>query len=131
MYPSVTHGDQVVIYLTQDVEYGDIILFNYKDGQLLKRVVGMPGDRFFTTPHGVLFSDPKHTVKNESYVTLKEEYVLPYLINCGDPKVHQVPPGHVFVLGDNRPFSGDSREIGPIPIKSIRGKAIFRLLRKL
>lgn len=39
-----------------------------------------------------------------------------------------VPPDHVYVLGDNRPVSLDSRYLGPVPLRSIRGKATFIFL---
>jgi len=38
-----------------------------------------------------------------------------------------VPPGHVFVMGDNRENSLDSRSFGPVPVSSIEGKAVFRV----
>lgn len=41
---------------------------------------------------------------------------------CALPRAIRVPPGHFFVLGDNRPYSSDSRSWGPVPLGSIEGR---------
>ena len=44
---------------------------------------------------------------------------------CMERKQYQIPPNHVFVMGDNRQNSNDSRQWGPVPITNVKGKAMF------
>lgn len=56
-----------------------------------------------------------------------EEYLDNDVItNCRDKSLWKIPKNHVFVIGDNRLNSSDSRNFGPIEIKKVRGKAFFR-----
>lgn len=102
----------------------DIVIFNpsiEKSSYFIKRVIGLPGDI-------VKISGGKVYVNNEE---LDENYLFPdsYTKAGLDPLVVDIPEGHVFVLGDNRDNSEDSRDprLGPIPIKSIKGHAVFRV----
>ena len=51
----------------------------------------------------------------------------PYLTSTGGKDIAQrvVPPLHIFVVGDNRQFSNDSRNFGPVPIENVIGRAWF------
>lgn len=107
---------------------GEIIVFklaNYDGPPLIKRVVGLPGER-------VVVSGGKVTIYNKESpngLTLKETYIDPSYPTEGeiDSKVNQ---GQVFVLGDNRApgASLDSRIFGPVNETQIYGKALLRLL---
>lgn len=85
------------------------------DSELIKRIVGLPGE-VIEARDGHLLIDGR---------PLTEPY-LPDGLRTDDFGPVTVPEGHVFVMGDNRPNSHDSRfeDIGPIPIDSIVGRAI-------
>lgn len=102
----------------------DIVIFNppiEKNSYFIKRVIGLPGDTVKISGGKVYVNDKE----------LDENYLLPgsYTDAVLDPLVVNVPEDYVFVLGDNRDNSEDSRDprLGPIPIKSIKGRAVFRI----
>ena len=105
-------------------ERGDIVLFRDPEGgaePLIKRVVGLPGDRI-AVHHGKLFLNGRPR---------KESYVVNRACVRGMPKTCsfgpiKVPGGHVFVMGDNRANSYDSRFFGPVPEDFLIGEALFR-----
>ena len=134
MEPTLEKGDRVLVnkisYDLHDVNRGDVIVFELDeedvgpDGikDLIKRVVGLPGD-VIESRDGVVYVNDR---------ALDEPYLAEGTIT-GDPADSRNPPierqtvpdGHVFVLGDNRSNSADSRYPyrGPIPIDSIVGRA--------
>jgi len=64
----------------------------------------------------------------EGHVWIDGELIEePWVTYWGGPDYGpaRVPPDHVFVLGDNRPNSRDSREIGPVSVSAVRGHAVF------
>lgn len=95
---------------------GDVVVLHDPSGSselLIKRVVGLPGERV-TIANGNIFIDG---------VPLNEPYVDQETLGGG--RSWLVPPFHVFVLGDNRGASRDSRIFGAIPLDSVLGHAIF------
>ena len=113
---------------------GDIVIFNKNDltelggssenKQLIKRVVGLPGER-------VVVKNGTLTVYNKDNPNgFQPDKTLPYgnviVTTPGDLDV-TVPPNQVFVCGDNRTNSLDSRYFGPIPLKDIVGKLVLRI----
>jgi len=80
----------------------------------IKRVIGKEGD-VLEYKEGKVYRNGEELI--EPYV--KEEMVEPF-----DKVV--VPAGHVFVMGDNRNVSRDSRAIGSIPVENVRGKVVVR-----
>jgi len=113
-----------IIYRFTTPKRGDIIVLKSPrnpDIDYIKRVVGEPQDAIRISG-GALFvngqklSEPFTTAPTYSWdggiIKEGEEYI--------------VPGGHLFVLGDNRPRSSDSREFGFIPIESVEGRAVFR-----
>jgi signal peptidase I len=112
-----------VSYKLHDVHRGDVVVFVRPDGEpgdikdLIKRVIGLPGD----TVQG----------KDDSVYINGERLVEPYLapgtpIDDFGPIV--VPEGDMFVMGDNRGESFDSRKFGPIPENRIVGLAFVLFL---
>lgn len=94
-------GDVVVVYMPAEREL------------LIKRVVALPGET-------VAVRDGRVSINGQP---LKE----PWATCRGglDYPPRQVPPGHVFVLGDNREVSRDSRFFGPVPVDQIGGRVTF------
>lgn len=94
---------------------GDVVVFriNQNSDLLIKRVVGLPGDRVEIRGGRVLINGE---ILFEPYLTQP---------TYGDYGPVDVPPLHVFVLGDNRAFSNDSRAFGPLPLGFVLGRAWF------
>jgi signal peptidase I len=86
-----------------------------KEQLWVKRVIGLPGDR-------LEFAMGRVYLNGE---LLSEDYIKEKMISDLDPVL--VPEGHIYVLGDNRNRSSDSRQIGPIPLENIQGKVIARI----
>jgi signal peptidase I len=126
MVPALEVGDRVFvnkfIYRFHPPERHDIVVFESEEGSteggqedLIKRVVGLPGDEI-SVQDGTLFVDGER--QEEPYVNKQR----PDTSSFG-PTV--VPEGEVFVMGDNRADSRDSRYIGPVPLENIEGEAFM------
>lgn len=131
MQPNLFRGDRVMMekisYRLHGPTRGDIVVVDRPGDEidLIKRVVGLPGERLEVVDG--------HTFINGMRI---EE---PWVVNFGGPDYPeiQIPDGHVFVLGDNRTSSFDSRAIGPVSQEDLIGRVWiiywpleeFRLLR--
>lgn len=121
MLPTFQNGDRLVvnrlIYRLTDPEPGEVVVLHGQGGaDLLKRVVAIEGQRV-RVEDGVVFVDG---------VPLEEPYLAEPPAQPLDELV--VPEGHVFVMGDNRNRSHDSRAFGPVPVSEIVGRADVRYL---
>ncbi len=87
-----------------------------RDHMWVKRVVGLPGDSLEFIMGSVYLNGE----------LLNEDYIKSKMAGEHDPVV--VPDGYVYVLGDNRNHSSDSRQIGPVPLANIQGRVILRFL---
>ena len=86
----------------------------------IKRVIGLPGEHIYIAETGEVYIDDK--ILNEPY--LVEGLKTP---RTGDYYNIQIPEGYVFVMGDNREGSKDSREFGLVPMNKIEGKVVTRI----
>jgi signal peptidase I len=123
MVPTLKYGDRVLvnkfIYRFTEPQRGDIIVFKSVEGDdqdLIKRVVGVPGDEI-AVRGGKLFVNGEP--QKEPYVNKKYPDKSFYAPTT-------VPKDHVFAMGDNRANSQDSRVFGPVPEKNIEGEAFLR-----
>jgi signal peptidase I len=85
----------------------------YEQMRLVKRIVGVPGDRIAFTADG-------HSIRNGEVSA--EPFIAPCPGTCALPQPIVVPPGHYFMAGDNRPMSTDSRVFGAVPLEAIDGR---------
>ncbi|TWI56143.1 signal peptidase I [Halalkalibacter nanhaiisediminis] len=128
MVPSVYDGERFII---NKIGYGfsepnrfDLIVFHAnEEDDYIKRVIGLPGDKV-EVKNDVLYINNEPV--DEPFLEQRKEGLgsQPYTNDFAIPEV--VPEGHVFVLGDNRPNSLDSRRIGFIPNDKIVGKVDLR-----
>jgi len=126
MQPTFRNGDRLVVdtltYRFTPIERYDVVVHENplnEHEDFIKRVVGLPGDELQIGPQGL-------SVNGEH---LDEEYLPDNLkeLSYRPRKMIRVPEGSYFVLGDNRPASKDSRDLGPIPSRLIKGKIRLRL----
>jgi signal peptidase I len=117
--PGIAHDEERTIYPFDPPERGDIVVFDPptpSNKPYIKRVIGLPGERV-TIRDGSIFIDDQEL--EESYLQ-GEQTDCPGRDECEEVVVRD---GEVFVLGDNRDNSQDSRGFGPVPVENIIGKA--------
>lgn len=121
MMPTLEEKEIIALYQTKSVEKGDIIGFYYGGEVLLKRVIGCAGDYIEIDQKGNVFVNGE--MIEEPYLVEKN------LGKCNLEFPYQVPEGMVFVLGDNRMESIDSRvkAIGCVERSQIVGKIVCRV----
>jgi signal peptidase I len=101
-------------YLFGGPQRGDIVVFRspvQPDKDFIKRVIGVPGDTIEIRGGQVYVNDQPI---DEPYIRDRTPYLVPR---------QTVPPGHYYVLGDNRPNSSDSHVWGLVPAENIIGRA--------
>ena len=131
MEPTLNVGDRVLVnklsYRLHDVHRGDVIVFERPPGasrggddeikDLIKRVIAVGGDTIEARNQLVYVNGER----------LDEDYLEPGAPTDNLPR-QTIPEGHVFVMGDNRTNSEDSRVFGPIDEDRIVGRAFMRVL---
>lgn len=120
MAPTLEKGEIIFLQQTKEVKTGDVIGFYYGGRVLLKRVIAGGGDYIEIDNEGKVYVNDKK---------LEEPYLMGQSLGkCELDFPYQVPEGMLFVLGDNRAVSMDSRikAIGCVEKDQIVGKVVFR-----
>ena len=121
MTPTLQDGEIIFTVKTSKFEPGDVIAFYYNNKILVKRVICGPADWVNMDEDGTVYVNG--TELDEPYLTEKA------LGDCNIQFPYQVPDGKVFVMGDHRSTSVDSRNtaVGCVAQEQIVGKIIFRI----
>jgi len=126
MEPTFYKGDQVMAFRflkSQELTRGDIVIFPHPTSpkkDWVKRIVGLPEENLQIRQQQVFINDK---ALNEPYAKHTEPPASNLPVSRDDFGPILIPTGQVFVLGDNRELSADSRQFGLIQIKDISRKA--------
>jgi signal peptidase I len=121
MTPTLQDGEIVFSVKTSDLQSGDIVAFYYNNKILIKRVIATSGQWVNILEDGTVYV-------NE--VELEEPYLVEKAFGDADIELpYQVPDGKVFVMGDHRATSADSRHtvVGCVTPEQIVGRIVFRI----
>ncbi len=131
MLPNLEPGDRILVSkLSDNPSRGDLVVFERPNGDLVKRVVALAGETVYFDEGLIKIGDQW---LNEPYLSAGVgTYVRRAIPDCETPEgvdegsACTVPEDHIFVLGDNRRVSYDSRDFGPVPRDDIIGTASFQ-----
>ena len=122
MDTTLQHEDQLLLMTSvSDYQRGDIVVVDrYTIEPIVKRIIAVGGDTLKIDERGFVYLNGD---------LLGEPYASPYTAQKGCTDTVIIPEGYVFLMGDNRAVSLDSRspEIGLVLEKDLVGKAIFRV----
>lgn len=128
MVPNFHSGDYLIVdeisYRFSNPVRGDVVVLKYpldNSQRFIKRVIGLPGET-------VEIKNGKVNIfKNGEILQLSEKNYLPDSLATGGDTTLTLGENKYFVMGDNRPFSYDSRRWGVLPVEDIIGKALLRV----
>jgi len=129
MLPTITDKSTHYTIRTKNVNRGDIIAIERKgENELVKRLIGLPGDKITINKthvivNGEVLDEPYLSDELQQAIKNKESIYLKV-----DQGTVVVPEGHVYVLGDNRTDSLDSRTLGAIPMEIVLGKYLSEVM---
>jgi len=120
MFPAVLDGDLMLCYrLEKDYLKNDIVVCTVEGKQVTGRVAARAGDSVNITEDGSLYVNGTQQQGEIAFPTYPGKQQYPYT----------VPDGFIYILGDFRTQTTDSREFGPVELKNVKGKVIS-ILRK-
>lgn len=121
MTPTLQDGEIIFSINTSDIQQGDVVAFYYNNKILVKRVIAQAGDWVNIDADGTVYINSQ---------PLDEPYVREKAFgDCDIELPYQVPDGKIFVMGDHRATSVDSRStvVGCVAQEQIVGRIIFRI----
>ena len=125
MSPNINEGDILIvnklIYRLKDIERNDIVILSQDEKYMVKRVIGLPGDKIEYKDNYLYVNGKKYKEKFLSDNVVTEDFSLKEL------GYDKIPDGMYLVLGDNRTNSQDSRDYGLIKKDKIIGRASIRI----
>lgn len=144
MEPTLDDGDRIWVSSVDghDVQRFTVVVGSFAENSedVVKRVVGLPGDRVVVEKYGDSAGTVRvqpggrgewYTVQNPAWrgrwKKVASNCCMPDGKGSEAPQPQQVPPGMVFVLGDNIGFSDDSRDNGWMPLRFVRGIVDWRV----
>jgi signal peptidase I len=119
MIPTLKDGDRLLLTKSYNVPHrGDVIVTVVSENgtpvELVKRVIAIPGDRVEIR---------RDVAYVNGVVEPKRGQVVSTSFSISAPEL-TVAPGYLYVMGDNRPVSEDSRFLGPVPLSGARGRVL-------
>ncbi len=122
MFPAVKDGDVLLGYRLQSDYYkSDVVIYSAEGSTRVGRIAAMGGDTVTLDDSGVLYVNGTAQSGEILYSTYAKDGIdYPYT----------VPEGSVFILGDYRTQSTDSRDFGAVSLKDVKGKLITLLRRR-
>jgi signal peptidase I len=134
MYPTFSNGDYVLTdeltYRIRPPERGEVVVFHDVSDPstyLIKRIIGLPGERVVVANNTVTIYNAQHPYPNDGMV-LDESYLPKGTITDGNQYSDVTLSSSSYMMfGDNRAVSYDSRSWGPLPASDIVGLVRFRL----
>lgn len=122
MFPAVKDGDLIIAFrLQQEYAKDDVVVYKVDGETHVGRIVARATDVVTLDDSGTLLVNG---------TTQSGEIMYPTYAKEGLSYPYAVPEGHVFILGDYRTQTEDSRDYGPIPMEDVEGKVITILRRR-
>ena len=134
MVPTLGVYDRILVqkafFTWRDVREGDIVVFSQppldhcggtQGGDLVKRVIALPGQTIYSSGNSIYVNG---RLLAEPYLP-HDDPLGPPIPGASKQHPYRVPPGELYMLGDNRAISCDSRYWGPIEGSSIIGKVVL------
>lgn len=136
MEPNFDNGDYLIVekisYRFQGPQRGEVVVFNYPpqpSQRYIKRIIGLPGETVEIKQNQVIIypeTDNPELAPSIPFSLDEANYLPDYLPTGGEVRI-TLSEDEYFVLGDNRPFSSDSRRWGTVNSKGIVGRVLLRL----